>query len=202
MLSETTTGIFAFILSIVSAVIIFLAKDYKIRNPAFFAYILATASLQTIMLNWQVGLVSLLSGWISALLLFNSERQCILDGGLADDKELLSGFVLRSLVLAIAVLTGYSIGSSNIFRIYGVSPEVAVVGIILGVIGLIQMSMVTNQYKFGHSAIMLLIGFETIFISLEPALAVQFLMVSIKLLTAGSITLMYEPTIADTDRRF
>lgn len=199
MQSDMVTLNAPLIVSILLTVIIFITRDYKIRNLAFFAFILSAASIQTINLNWQVGLVSLLSGWISAALLYHSERQRILNGNPPPDKELLTGFILKSLVLSIAVLTGYSIGLANIFRIFGVSQHIAITGIILGVIGLVQMSMVSNRHKFGQSALILLIGFEIIFNSLEPALAVQFLMVTIKLLMAGSINLMEDPQNAYSD---
>ncbi len=199
MQSDMVTLNAPLIVSILLTVIIFMTRDYKIRNLAFFAFILSAASIQTINLNWQVGLVSLLSGWISAALLYHSERQRILNGNPPPDKELLTGFILKSLVLSIAVLTGYSIGLANIFRIFGVSQHIAITGIILGVIGLVQMSMVSNRHKFGQSALILLIGFEIIFNSLEPALAVQFLMVTIKLLMAGSINLMEDPQNAYSD---
>ncbi|MBN1265331.1 MAG: hypothetical protein JXA25_07545 [Anaerolineales bacterium] len=152
-----------------------------IRNILFLLMIMFASWMQAINHDWKVGLITLVAGWVSGTVLYISENQQ--ENGMAEGEgNLPSGLALRAIALAIVFLTAYSIGTSYLLQAYGLPESTALAGVFLGAVGLLQMSLTTNPHHLGHGILLLLTGFEIIFIWIEPALAVQFLLILVKVM--------------------
>ena len=69
-------------------------------------------------------------------------------------------------------------------RAYGLSENISIMGSILAVLGLLQMSLTNSTYGSGLGMLMLITGFELLFFQLEPSLLIKFLFVLVKLMIA------------------
>jgi len=153
------------------------------RHVLFLAFILFSAWIQSTSLGWQSGLIALVSGWVAGAVLLISEFQLGSYNNEGSENPPV-GLFMRGITIAIALLTALSIGSADWTLSYGLPGDTATAGVLLGIIGLLQMSLTSAPHRLSAGILMLLTGFEIIFFRIEPALAVQFLMVIVKIATA------------------
>lgn len=191
--------------------LILLLENPRSRNVVFMVYVLSSAWLQWINIGWQNALILLIAGSISGGILMVSEIQENEQTGSKTSRSegtrtsaryprdagegfLSSSILVRISAFFIALLSAYSVGTSGLLSAYGLSENISIMGSILAVLGLLQMSLTNNTYRLGLGMLMLITGFEILFFSLEPALLIKFLFVLVKLMTAVVLSLIGRET--------
>lgn len=175
--------------SVAAGAFLFFYDKSATRSILFFVLILFSSWMQAINHDWRVGLIALVAGWVSGAVLVLSENQKKPEK-IDISRDLPSGLPIKIIAVAMVLLTAVSIAESKYLNVYNLPQDVAFAGVLLGAIGLLQMSMNTNPHKVGQGIIILLIGFEIIFIWIEPALAVQFLLVLVKIVLSVVMSIL------------
>jgi hypothetical protein len=200
---EAFSSIFAFMAGVpatiglfLTALIIFLTSDWRLSLAALLVQYILIGLALTRFIQPEVALVKILVGIVVALILYLSARRAqearqtqeIEEGGphflgltLGWDAGPL-GFPLRLLAVLLVVLA--------LIRLYGtirlplVSTDIAFLAIWLGSMGTISLVLGGGPLRLAPALLTILAGFDLVYASLEPSLAIAGFFGTLTMLTA------------------
>jgi hypothetical protein len=168
---------------------------------ALMLHYLTTSTLLALEINFQVGAAKLVTGLLTgAIIAFSLARtgwhpESVSEGGT------LSGRTFRLIAALIVGLTALGIGTRNWLMIPGVSATVFYGSSIAMSYGLLQLGLFRSPIRVGIGLLCLISGFEILYSSIEPSLAVSALLAGVHfgigLLTGYLVTIESSTTTQD-----
>ena len=169
----------ATVLSGITAGVIVVSDDRKLRIGMLAVQYLCVTSLISLSVPLKIAIVKLAAGWVTCLILGFTiahkgwRRTNGRNGGLP------RGWLFRMIAVLLVSTSAIGMGSISIFNFPGIQRlGIASTLLLLG-LGLLQISLTVQPLGIGIGLLTLLSGFEILYSALEPALAVMALLASI-----------------------
>jgi hypothetical protein len=200
---EAFSDIFAFVAGlpaivglIITALIIFLTSDWRLTQTALLVqYVLAGIAL-TRFIRVEVAIVKILIGVLAVFILYLTARR-IQEGGTlllpSQGRSRILGLAVRwragplGLPLRLLAILLVALGLVLVFNTYQpvlVSPDMTLVAFWLGAIGMLGLVLSSDPMRVAPGVLTILTGFELIYASLEPSLAMAGFLGAMVLLSA------------------
>jgi hypothetical protein len=175
MVELHTIAPFAAILAGITTGIIVITDDSRIKiGLVFFQY-----ALSSILLNLaapiQIVVIKFVSGLTVCLILFVTARMIGEDRHIVRGFDLPAGRAFRMIAVLLVSTAAVGIGRSEFVSIPGIAPEALSAALLLGGLGLLQVSLLERPSNVVIGVISLLNGFEIVYVVLETSIAVMAL---------------------------
>lgn len=200
---EALSDIFAFMAGlpaivglILTALIIFLTSDWRLAQTALLVqYVLAGLAL-TRFIRVEVAVVKILIGVLAVFILYLTARRIQEAGSLLQPSEGRSrflGLAVRwragplGLPLRLLAILLVALGLVLVFNAYQpvlVSPDVTLVAFWLGAVGILGLVLSSEPARVAPTVLTVMTGFDLIYASLEPSLAMAGFLGALVLLSA------------------
>jgi hypothetical protein len=170
---------FALVLSGITAGIIIVSDDFRIRITVLALQYICVAILVSLSIPLRLGIIKLITGLIVVLIfgLTNRYRRYV-------DKEiggrgLPTGWFFKILAVLLVSTSALGIGGIRFLKLPGIPTMSIASSILLMGLGLLQLGLTEQTFGIGIGLLTLMSGFEIIYSYLEPSLAVMGLIASI-----------------------
>jgi hypothetical protein len=180
----------ATVLSGITAGIILVSDDRRLRIGMLAIQYLCVTSLISISVPLKIAIIKLVAGWASCLILgLTTAQKGWLKTG-STYSGLPRGWLFRMIAALLVSTSAIGMGSISLLDFPGIqSLSVASTLLLIG-LGILQISLSERPLRIGIGLLTILSGFEILYNALEPALAVMALMASIHIGIALVISIL------------
>jgi hypothetical protein len=167
------------ILSGITAGIIIVSDDHRLRlGMLAFQYVCVT-NLIALILPLKIVMIKLVAGWLACTVLGITMNQKGWYGVKNRTGALPTGWVFRMIAVLLVSTSVLGIGQFKLFSMLGVE-RVSIAGTVLLMgLGLLLIGLTEEPISVGIGLLTIISGFEILYSSLEPSLAVMALLASI-----------------------
>jgi len=124
----------------------------------------------------QLIVIKIVTGLIVVSVMYISAKQMDIRGGHENEQGLLTGRIFRMIAVLLVTTSAIGIGRSNFVTIPGIRPEALSSALLLGGLGLLQVSMFGKPPDVAIGLFSLLNGFEIVYGVLESSIAIMTLL--------------------------
>lgn len=183
-------------LTVVSAGLIIIVEDDRLRISLLGLQYVCVTLLAGLSIPFQIALIKIISGTSVILILFMTAKQRARQQALDAGGLLPTGRAFRMIAVLLVSAAALGIGRSGLFANSSLDAAVIVSALMLGVLGLLQLGLLSNPLEIAVGLVTLLNGFEILYFPLERSLAVFGLLAAVHVGIALSISIV----VLDIDR--
>jgi hypothetical protein len=180
----------ATILSGITAGIIIVSDDYRLRLGMLSLQYVCVTSLNALSLPINIAIIKLIAGWLACIVLGITIRQQRWNNEDRSTGALPTGWVFRMIAVLLVSTSAIGLGQFTLFDILGVQAVSTASTLLLIGLGILQIGLAEQPIVVGIGLLTILSGFEILYCSLEPSLAVMALMGSIHIGIALAVSII------------
>jgi hypothetical protein len=180
----------ATILSGITAGIIIVTDDHRIRLGMLAIQYVCVTSLVSLILPPEIALIKLVAGWLACIVLgitvakMGWHRSSKINGALP------TGWVFKMIAVLLVSTSAIGFGQFALLDFLGIQKISNASTLLLVGLGLLQIGLTGQPMGVGVGLLTILSGFEILYSSLEPSLAVMGLMASIHIGIAVAVSII------------
>ncbi len=172
MLESDLYGPLAAILVGISTGVIVIADDRRVKIGLLALQYILSAALLDLASPIQIVVIKLVTGLTVCLILVITTRQISTIDEEVRGSDLPAGRVFRIIAVLLVTTSAIGIGRSDFVTLPGIPPESLSGALLLGGLGLLQVSLLEKPTYIAFGIFSLLNGFEIAYVVLESSLAV------------------------------
>jgi hypothetical protein len=174
----------AAILAGITTGIIAITDDGRVKIGLVSLQYILTSILLNLASPIQVVVIKLVTGLTVCLILVMTARKIGRDRYIVQRFGLPTGRAFRMIAVLLVTTSAVGIGRSEFVTIPGIAPEALSAALLLGGLGLLQVSLLERPSNVAIGIISLLNGFEIVYVVLESSIAVMALMAIVHICVA------------------
>jgi hypothetical protein len=194
---ESISSIAAIICGIASSLIV-IYENRRVRIGLLFILYILTAILLNLGISPQV-VIKLISGVTATLILTITTRQTDQVQDIPRVANIPSGLAFRMISVLLVTTAAVGIGRSELVILPDIAPQALSAALLIGGMGLLQVSLFENPINVAIGILMLLNGFEIAYVVLETSLAVMALLAIVHISIAVVIAIVELDVERDLD---
>ncbi len=180
----------ATILSGITAGVIIVSVDHRLRLGMLALQYLCVTILNTLALPLQIAVIKLIAGWLACIVLGITIAQSGWYRADSGRGALPTGWVFRMIAVLLVSTSAIGIGQFTLFDFLGIQKISNASTLLLIGLGILQIGLAAQPIGFGVGLLTILSGFEILYSSLEPSLAVMALLASIHVGIALAVSII------------
>jgi hypothetical protein len=177
----------ATILSGITAGVIIVSDDYRLRLSMLALQYICVTTLVSLNLPIRIAIIKLFAGWIACIMLGLTSRKM---GWYTKIGSLPTGWIFRMIAVLLVSTSAIGFGQIKFFEILGIHRVNVASTVLLMGLGILQLGLTEQPIGIGIGLLTIMSGFEILYSSLEPSLAILALLASIHIGIALAITLI------------
>jgi hypothetical protein len=170
---------FALLGSGICAGIVIVIPETRQRLLVLAVQYLCVAILVSLSIPLRLGIIKLLTGMIVVGILRLSSRKIDSFKDQGSNQGLPTGWIFRILAVLLISTSALGLGGLEFFQLPRIQSVAAASAILLVALGLLQLGLTERPFGIGIGLVTLISGFEIIYSSLEPSLAMMALIAAI-----------------------
>jgi len=191
----------ATILSGITAGVIIVSEDHRIRLGMLALQYICVTSLVGLNLPANIAIIKLISGWLACILLgvtiiqIGRNKKSVITGALP------KGWVFKMIAVLLVSTSAIGIGTFRLFDILGIQRVSIASTVLLIGLGILQLGLTEQPIGVGMGLLTIMSGFEILYSSLEPSLVVMALLASIHIGISMAVTIISIDVTGPEDSR-
>jgi hypothetical protein len=170
---------FALVLSGITAGIIIVSDDFRIRITVLALQYICVAILVSLSIPLRLGIIKLITGFIVVIIFWLTNKYRKYVDKEKGDRGLPTGWIFKILAVLLVSTSALGIGGIQFLKLPGIPTMSIASSTLLMGLGLLQLGLTEQPFGIGIGLLTLMSGFEIIYSYLEPSLAVMGLIASI-----------------------
>ncbi|OGO20274.1 MAG: hypothetical protein A2Z14_16190 [Chloroflexi bacterium RBG_16_48_8] len=169
----------ATILSGITAGIIIVSDDLRLRLGMLVLQYVCVTGLISLTIPLNISIIKLAAGWVACLVIGITIAQKDRYRALTRVGALPTGWVFRMIAVLMISTSAIGIGQFSLIDLLGIRKVSVASTLLLIGLGILQIGLTEDPIGVGMGLLIVISGFEILYSALEPSLAVMALMASI-----------------------
>jgi hypothetical protein len=180
----------ATILSGITAGVIIVSEDHRIRLGMLALQYICVTSLVGLNLPVNIAIIKLISGWLACILLGITITQMGQNKKNMRTGVLQKGWIFKMIAVLLVSTSAIGIGTFHFFDILGIQRVSIASTVLLVGLGILQLGLTEQPIGVGMGLLTIMSGFEILYSSLEPSLVIMALLASIHIGISMAVTII------------
>jgi hypothetical protein len=180
----------ATILSGITAGVIIVSEDHRIRLGMLALQYICVTSLVGLNLPVNIAIIKLISGWLACILLGITITQMGQNKKNMRTGVLQKGWIFKMIAVLLVSTSAIGIGTFRFYDILGIQRVSIASTVLLVGLGILQLGLTEQPIGVGMGLLTIMSGFEILYSSLEPSLVIMALLASIHIGISMAVTII------------
>jgi hypothetical protein len=178
------------ILSGITAGVIIVSDNYRLRLGMLAIQYVCVTNLIALALPLKIAIIKLIAGWLACIVIGITMKQRGWYGVKRGTGALPTGWVFRMIAVLLVSTSAIGMGQFTLFSTLGIERISIASTVLLIGLGLLLIGLTEEPISIGIGLLTIISGFEILYSSLEPSLAMMALLASIHIGIAMTVSII------------